>query len=64
VISEKKSALIKRFDNVDRKFLQAELAELDIQTGWDDQTNELLGHDAFVGQTDSVNGCPGAGVRL
>ena len=37
VISDKKNALIKRLDNVDRKFLQAELAELDIQAGWDDQ---------------------------
>jgi hypothetical protein len=42
VISDKKSALIKRLDNVDRKFLQAELAELDIQTGWDDQKKNCL----------------------
>jgi hypothetical protein len=63
VISDKKTALIKRLDNVDRKFLQAELAELDIQAGWDDQKKELLGHDALFGQTDSVSGCPGASVR-
>ncbi len=42
VISDKKSALIKRLDNVDRKFLQAELAELDIQAGWDDQKKNCL----------------------
>ncbi len=42
VISDKKSALIKRLDNVDRKFLQAELAELDIQAGWDDQKKHCL----------------------
>ena len=41
-ISDKKSALIKRLDNVDRKFLQAELAELDIQAGWDDQKKNCL----------------------
>jgi hypothetical protein len=35
-ISDKKNALIKRIDNIDRIFLQAELAELDIQAGWDD----------------------------
>ena len=29
-------------DNVDRKFLQAELAELDIQAGWDDQKKNCL----------------------
>jgi hypothetical protein len=42
VISDKKSALIKRLDNVDRKFLQAELAEVDIQAGWDDQKKNCL----------------------
>jgi hypothetical protein len=42
VISDKKSALIKRLDNVDRKFLQAELAELDIHAGWDDQKKNCL----------------------
>lgn len=42
VISDKKSALITRLDNVDRKFLQAELAELDIQAGWDDQKKNCL----------------------
>jgi hypothetical protein len=36
-ISDKKSALIKRLDNIDRRFLRAELAALDIQAGWDDQ---------------------------
>jgi hypothetical protein len=36
-ISDKKSALLKRLDGIDRKFLQAELAELDIREGWDDQ---------------------------
>jgi hypothetical protein len=36
-ISEQKNALIKRLDNIDRKLLQAELAELDIRTGWEDQ---------------------------
>lgn len=41
-ISDMKSALIKRLDNVDRKFLQAELAELDIQAGWDDQKRNCL----------------------
>jgi len=35
-------ALIKRLENVDRKFLQAELAELDIQAGWDDQKKNCL----------------------
>jgi hypothetical protein len=42
VISDKKSALIKRLENVDRKFLQAELTELDIQAGWDDQKKNCL----------------------
>lgn len=41
-ISDKKSGLIKRLDNVDCKFLQAELAELDIQPGWDDQKKNCL----------------------
>lgn len=41
-ISDKKNALIKRLDNVDRKFLQAELAELDIQAGWDEQKTRCL----------------------
>lgn len=41
-ISDKKSALIKRLNNVDRKFLQAELAELDILAGWDDQKKNCL----------------------
>jgi hypothetical protein len=42
VISGKKSALTKRLDNVDRKFLLAELAELDIKTGWDKQKRNCL----------------------
>ena len=41
-ISDKKSGLIKRLDSVDRKFLQAELAELDILAGWDDQKKNCL----------------------
>jgi hypothetical protein len=41
-ISDKKSALIKRIDNIDRAFLQAELAALDIQAGWDDQKKRCL----------------------
>lgn len=41
-ISDKKSALTKRLDNIDRKFLQAELAELDIQAGWDDEKKNCL----------------------
>ena len=41
-LSDKKSALNKRLDNVDRKFLQAELAELDIQAGWDVQKKNCL----------------------
>jgi hypothetical protein len=36
-VSDKKSDLLKRLNGIDRKFLQAELAELDIQEGWDDQ---------------------------
>jgi Nucleotidyl transferase AbiEii toxin, Type IV TA system len=35
-ISDKKSLLLKRLDGVDREFLQAELAELDIQEDWED----------------------------
>ena len=35
-IADKKSALLKRLDGIDRKFLQAELAELDIQEDWGD----------------------------
>ena len=41
-ISDKKSALLKRLGGIDRKFLQAELAELDIQEGWDDQKKTCL----------------------
>lgn len=41
-IADKKSALLKRLDGIDRKFLQAELAELDIQEGWDDQKKTCL----------------------
>jgi hypothetical protein len=48
VISDQKSALIKRLDNVDRKFLQAELAELDIQAGWDNQKKNCLDTTRFL----------------
>jgi Nucleotidyl transferase AbiEii toxin, Type IV TA system len=41
-ISDKKSALLKRLSGIDRKFLHAELAELDIQEGWDDQKTNCL----------------------
>ena len=41
-ISSKKSELIKRIENIDRKFLQAEVAELDIQAGWDDEQENCL----------------------
>lgn len=41
-VSDNKSGLIKRLEKVDRKFLQAELAELDIQAGWDDQRRNCL----------------------
>jgi hypothetical protein len=41
-IADKKSVLLKRLDGIDRKFLQAELAELDIQDGWDDQKKSCL----------------------
>lgn len=42
VISDKKSALLKRLDGIDRKFLQVELAALDIQDGWDEQKKNCL----------------------
>jgi hypothetical protein len=42
ILPAEKGALIKRLENVDRKFLQAELAELDIQAGWDDQKKNCL----------------------
>jgi Nucleotidyl transferase AbiEii toxin, Type IV TA system len=41
-IADKKSALLKRLDGIDRKFLQTELAELDIQEGWEDQKKGCL----------------------
>ena len=41
-IADKRGALLKRLDGIDRKFLQAELAELDIQEGWDDQKKSCL----------------------
>jgi len=41
-ISDKKSGLLKRLAGIDRSFLQAELAELDIQEGWDDQKKNCL----------------------
>lgn len=41
-ISEKKSALLKRLGGINREFLEAELAELDIQEGWDDQKRSCL----------------------
>jgi hypothetical protein len=41
-ISDKKSALLKRLGGIDRKFLQSELAELDIQKGWNDQKKTCL----------------------
>ncbi|WP_249150364.1 hypothetical protein [Bradyrhizobium sp. JYMT SZCCT0180] len=41
-ISDKQNALRKRLDAIDPKFLQAELAELDIQEGWDDQKKNCL----------------------
>jgi hypothetical protein len=41
-IADKKSALLQRLGGIDRKFLQAELAELDIQEGWDDQKKTCL----------------------
>ena len=41
-ISDKKSALLKRLGGIDRKFLQAELTELDIQEGWDDHKKTCL----------------------
>ena len=33
VISDKKTALTRRLENIDQRFLQTELAELDIQAG-------------------------------
>lgn len=42
VVSDKKSALLHRLNAVDRKFLAAELAELDIREGWDDQKKSCL----------------------
>jgi hypothetical protein len=41
-VSDKKSDLLKRLNGIDRKFLQAELAALDIQEGWDDQKKNCL----------------------
>jgi hypothetical protein len=41
-VSDKKDALLKRLRDIDRKFLQAELAALDIQEGWDDQKKNCL----------------------
>jgi hypothetical protein len=41
-ISDKKSALLKRLGGIDCKFLQAELAELDIQERWNDQKKTCL----------------------
>jgi hypothetical protein len=42
LVSDKKSALRQRLNGIDRKFLQAELAELDIREGWDDQKRNCL----------------------
>ena len=42
VVSDKKSALLKRLDGIDRKFLQSELAKLDIRQGWDDLKSNCL----------------------
>jgi nucleotidyltransferase AbiEii toxin of type IV toxin-antitoxin system len=42
VISDKKSQLLKRLGAIDPEFLRAELAELDIQEGWDDQKKSCL----------------------
>lgn len=41
-IADKKSALLKRLNGIDRRFLQAELDELDVQEGWDDQKKSCL----------------------
>src|SRR5262249_8506901 len=41
-ISDKKIALLKRLGGLNRKFLEAELAELDIQEGWNDQKKSCL----------------------
>jgi hypothetical protein len=42
VISDKKSELLKRLGSINPQYLQAELAELDIQEGWDDQKKNCL----------------------
>lgn len=42
VVSKKKSALLHRLNGIDRKFLQAELAELDIREGWNDEKSNCL----------------------
>jgi len=59
-IADKKSALLKRLDGIDRKFLQAELAELDIQQGWDDQKKSVSRDRAVAGPTNSLNCACGA----
>jgi hypothetical protein len=41
-ISNRKKALIKRMRSIDRNFLQAELAELDIRAGWNSQKSNCL----------------------
>lgn len=41
-ISDNKSALLKRLDSIDRRFLQDELAELDIREGRDEQKKSCL----------------------
>lgn len=42
LVSDKKSSLRHRLNGIDRKFLRAELAELDIREGWDDQKRNCL----------------------
>lgn len=42
VVWDKKTALLHRLTSIDRKFLQAELAELDIRDGWDVQKRNCL----------------------
>jgi hypothetical protein len=42
VISDNKSELLKRLGSINPQYLQAELAELDIQEGWDDQKKNCL----------------------
>ncbi len=42
-VSDKKGALRHRLNGIDGKFLQDELAELDIRDGWDDQKRNCLG---------------------